>query len=46
MLDNIGRLNEWVMSGGGVDGDVGVVDGCDVMCDVVCDDVCCLLYCL
>ena len=33
MLDNIGCLNEWVVSGGGVDG-----------CDVVCDDVCDVMY--
>ena len=31
MLDNIGCLNEWVVSGGGVVGVVGVVDGCDVV---------------
>ena len=34
MCDNIGCLNEWVVSIGGVG---GVVDGCDVVFDVVCD---------
>ena len=37
MCDNIGCLNEWVVSIGGVGGVVGVVDGCDVVFDVVCD---------
>ena len=48
MLDYTGCLNEWVVSGGGVDGVVGVVDDfdgvCDVMCNVVCDIVCDGLY--
>ena len=29
-LVNIGCLNKWVVSGGGVD---GVVDGCDALCE-------------
>ena len=32
MLDNIGCLNEWVVSGGGVD---GVVDAWDVVFDMI-----------
>ena len=36
MCDNIGCLNEWVVSGGGVNVVEGLVDGCDVVFDVMC----------
>ena len=46
MCDNIGCLKEWVVSGGGVDGVVGVLNSfCVMLCVILCMMLC-LIVCM